>query len=373
MSFLSIASLCDQRKRQQQFNYLNLPSRIESQTDSPYLTGNVTKLQLDMRRKAEVLQYNQGNTKANQMTKKQKFALLMNGKAQKVSKSYIIANTDISNAQGVVLTCNNQNLPITTPSSACGVPYDYINNVNTLYLDPNVSLYNYINPVLTRSYGFINPPSNANLILYSNYTNVITTTSSKISVLEFSDIIENPTYTLTISNIPLALYIYGDISYGDISGSMINTTIDNIYISPNPLKPIQLNVLYNNQIVSSNSIFNYQYSFDLSTNYTVDISLNVRKNRPTFSGSVFIGYINISNIVLYASPGYVYDFQLIIPVKYPSTYKIINTKHAIRNVNAYVVANVTADYLFNNIANNCNIINTLPTPNTLGTFTITAV
>lgn len=369
MSLSSILTLCAQRKQQQQFNYLNLPPRIESQTDSPYLNGNVTKLQLDMRRKAEVLQYNKGNTKANQMTKKQKFALVMNGKAQPVSKRYISANTDISNAQAISLTCNNKNFPITTPSSACGVPNDYINNINTLFMDPNIPLYNYINPVQTRSYGFSNAPLTTNVIQYSNYTNVntnnTTATSSKISTIEFTDAIENPTYTLSISNIPLALNIYGEL---DISGTQVNTDFQ-IQILPD----IQLNVLYNNQLATANSTFNYQTSVDIYTEYTIDISTNIKNDGHTFSGSFFIGYLSISNITLFADPGYFYDFQLLMNVEYPSSINIGTKINSIKNINAYVIANITADNLINNAPYRCKLTNTLPSPDTLGIFTITAV
>jgi hypothetical protein len=361
-------TICAQRKKQQQFNYLNLPSRLESQTDSPYLNSNITKLQLDMRRKAEVLQYNQGNTKTNQMTKKEKFTLLMNGKAQTVSKSYIIANTDVSSNESISLTCNNINLPITTPSSASGVPNDYLHNVNTLFMDPTVPLYNYINPVLTRSYGITNSPLDANILFYSNYTNVNTnntiSTTSKISTIEFTDATVNPNYLLSITDIPLALQIYGEL---DLIGSQVNNKDLKITISD-----ISLNALYSNQFVSPNSTYTYETSFT-DREYTVDISANVNNSGPNFSGSFFIGYLRISDILLYADPGYIYDFQLVITVTYDSAIPIGNRTTAINNINAYIVANVTADNLINNAPYNCKLTNSLPTPITLGVFNITAV
>jgi hypothetical protein len=90
----------------------------------------------------------------------------------------------------VVLNCDNKNLPFTSPSSACGVPNDYRNGINTLYCDPNVPLYNYINPILTRSYGILNNSDETNVIRYSNYQNV----TSKISTIEFTDIAINPVH-----------------------------------------------------------------------------------------------------------------------------------------------------------------------------------
>jgi len=144
LSLSSTISLCNQRKQQQLLNIP--PPRIE--TVSPYLNSNITKFQLDMRRKAEVLLYNQGNTKTNPLTKNQQWAQVVNGKAPPVSKSFLDPNNKSSHQ---VLKNWNNKINILTPSSASNVPHDYINNINELFYDPSVVLYNFINPVLTRS------------------------------------------------------------------------------------------------------------------------------------------------------------------------------------------------------------------------------
>lgn len=350
----SILALCAQHKKQQLFNIP--PSRIE--IVSPYDDNNITKFKLDMRRKAEVLKYDQGNTKTNKLSKKQLFTQVIKGRSAPVSNSYITRNTDISNAVSIALTCDNKNLPLTTPSSASGVPNDYINNVNTLFCDPNVPLYNYINPTLTRAYGILNSDLPTSVIQYSNYSNINTNTSSSpITTVQFTDATTNDSYTLSLSNIPLAIQIYGDIS----SNTTIKETLTMQDIS------FSLNIYYSDSLLIPNS--NYIYTFVPSNNYKVDVS-NTLLSGQTFSKTVYIGNLSISNILLYSTPGYIYDFNLKFKIKYSLQE---NTK--LKNINISIISNVTNAYLLNNIlSNNCDISfsNTSPNINNFGIFTIAA-
>lgn len=351
----SIITLCAQRKKQQLFNVP--PSRIE--TVSPYIDSNITKFDLDMRRKAEVLKYDQGNTKTNNLTKKQLFTQVMNGSSASVSKSSITKYIDLSNAESIVLTCDNKNLPITTPSSASGVPNDYINNVNMLYSDPNVPLYNYINPVLTRPYGIINSPFPTNVIQYSNYTDV-NTVSSYLTTVEFTDATTNDYYIVSLSNIPLAIQIYGDIT-----GTNISRRLNSIKI-----KDISLNIYYNDSFVTPNR--EYIYTIDPSNTYIVDVS-NKKLGGKTFSETVYIGNLSIANILLYSSPGYFYDFKLKFNIGFSES---STTYNDVSNVNVSIIANVTNAYLLNHLPYNCDISFSNKTPdiiNNFGVFTISAI
>jgi hypothetical protein len=352
----SIIALCAQRKKQQLFNVP--PSRLE--IVSPYDNTNITKFDLDMRRKAEVLKYDQGNTKKNNLTKKQLFTQVMNGRSAPVAKSYITINTDISNAVSIVLKCDNESLPITTLSSASGVPNDYINNVNTLYYDPTVPLYNYINPILTRSYGIINSPFPTSVINYSNYTNVNTSTSSiPITTVEFTEATTNGSYTLSLSNIPLAIQIYGKIKG---KGTTYRDFIK--------IKDIFLNVYYNSSVLIPNSKYVYNLN-PFNTNYIVDVSNNaLSPDQDTFSETVYIGNISIFNILLYSSPGYIYDFYLNFKIEY------LPTSSNLTDTNASIIANVTNAYLLNNVSNNSDMKFSNKSPdisNNFGVFTVTAI
>lgn len=349
----SIITLCAQRKKQQLFNVP--PPRTE--IVSPYDNNNITKFQLDMRRKAEVLKYNQGNTKTNNLTKKQIIAQVINGRSAPVSNSYITANTNISSPVSIVLTCDNKNLPITTSSSASGVPNDYINKVNTLFCDPNVPLYSYINPRLTRSYGIINSAFPTSVIQYSKYTDVNTKTSSiPITTVEFTEATNNNSYTLGLSNIPLAIQITGNIN------GIVNVTLDSINIDLTTL-----NIYYNDSLLTPNS--NYEYTlYPSNNNYKVDVSNNNNSGQ-TFSGTVYIGNLSISNILLYSSPGFIYDFKLEFKIESSQSYS------GLTNINTSIIANVTNTYLINNSPHNCDFLfsNTSPNLNDFGVFTVTAI
>jgi hypothetical protein len=279
----------------------------------------------------------------------------MNGSSTSVSKSFIKKYIDVSNAESIVLTCDNKNLPITTPSSASGVPNDYINNVNILYSDPNVPLYNYINPVLTRAYGIINSSFPTDVIQYSNYTDV-NTVSSFLTTVEFTDATTNDYYVVSLSNIPLAIQIYGDIT-GTISSGQVSIII----------KDISLNIYYNKSLITPNSA--YIYTVDPSNTYIVDIS-NTKIGGKTFSETVYIGNLSIANILLYSSPSYFYDFKL----KFNIVSTTIST--SLSNISVSIIANVTNTYLLNHLPYNCDISFSNKTPdiiNNFGVFTISAI
>lgn len=374
--FLDQMSLCNKinsiktQKLQQLILFPNTPSRIDSLKDSPYTNTNNTTLrfQLDMRRKAEVLKFDKGNTKTNNLTKKELFALVMRGNSPPtVSSGYItqkITSQELTELNGlVVVNCNNKNLPITTPSSASGVPNDYINGVNTLYCDPNVPLYNYINPVLTRSYGILNSSEETSVIRYATYKNA----TNKISTMEFTDNVINSSYTVNILNIPLGIQLYGDIS-----ATTLNFTLSPIQLNSNEFT---LDTYYNDQLVVPNSIYTYMFTPNNNLCY-VDVSSNVSKDGDTFSATAFIGTLSISNIVLFASPGYAYDFILSSKIIVSPDYNV-NGSPFLKNITANIIYNISSSYLTQNSAYNNCVIRFSPTeviiPNTLGTFTIDAV
>lgn len=125
---VSLAQLCAERRTLQLTRVA--PNRLE--IDSPYnkINSTYTKFDYDMRRKAEVLKYasNKSSSQTNSLSKSEKYALIARG-------TYSAAN------------CPQDNMIAATPSSASGVPAPYM----LLYDDDNVPLYNYINPIQTRS------------------------------------------------------------------------------------------------------------------------------------------------------------------------------------------------------------------------------
>jgi hypothetical protein len=138
----SFNSYCSERKARMTYRttpglLFNL-NRFDLRSPYDMSGGGYTKFQLDMRRKAEILQYkgsggNSGGSKKNSLTKKQKWA-------QVVRNPYTPITPTIETPDcGMVVT----------PSQSSGIPGPNI----PLYLDPLIPLYNYQNSIITNSYG----------------------------------------------------------------------------------------------------------------------------------------------------------------------------------------------------------------------------
>lgn len=129
----SLSEICQQRLDAQLTN--KPPPRTELQP-SPYILG-FTQKQLDMRRKAEILEYSavKQNTKTNKITKQQKWShFIRNG--SRVSQSAI--NRIVAGEQPIEEICPDDRF-IPKPTTASGIP----GPIMDLVYDPNVPLYNY--------------------------------------------------------------------------------------------------------------------------------------------------------------------------------------------------------------------------------------
>ena len=275
---------------------------------SPYPT--YTQSALDMRRKAEILQYDKNASKGNTLTKAQKFAGVMN----RIKAKPVCTNT----------------LYKPTPTSSCDVPGPVI----LLQYDPTVPLYNYAN--------------NAD-----NYSNLGKDTTEKWSYSIDTDI-RHPSYTsvrfmrLLIQDIdeeittfalsvPIGIYVNGanTMTAGTVS-------IDNASLS----------VYYNKQLMTIPNPTMTIDGFSLSSR-----SMNYTPSGSTFNGAKYVGNLIISNIVLPTQSGYIYDFNL-----------TFSTNVAIPNANVTsgVYTNVYAN---TSISTNC-ITTTTNTPVTRREFVL---
>ena len=384
---LNLDTICQQRKRQMLFN---VPP-IRYNPISPY-SGNsyITPIKLDMRRKAEILQYsaNKSNTKTNNYTKAEKWSLLVNGKNQ--PKPYnnitltevryipsIIGSNEIAilpdgtqqiinssskyssvplyndiiveypdtyeqvvdNVTGNITyniiksnipLCNTDMIP--TPTSSSDVPGPIINLVR----DVSIPLYNYSKNI--NSYGLLNEENNTKYRYITNKN------------IEFNNGVENTLFSLNILNnndeyrntfgfhVPLSIYfksIIKDAPVGlDISWNNINITISDI----------NLNVYYNNSTVKLDN--QIQKSYPDVSNIYYDISLNKDISYPnnyTYSGQLYLGLLQVSNMYLYTQPGYVYDIKLTFNVttKYNNINLLndVNYTTYFNNLNTIVIAN----------------------------------
>jgi hypothetical protein len=145
MSNLALPSICSILQQKQLTN--KPPSRIE--IVSPYETTNYNRFDLDMRRKAQILKYDQLNTQVNNFSKKEKWSQLVNRRNPSLKVAFDPEKNII-----VAVACPNGGINVQMPLSASNVPPDP--NVPFLYNDETVPLYNYINPISTRAYGIQN-------------------------------------------------------------------------------------------------------------------------------------------------------------------------------------------------------------------------
>jgi hypothetical protein len=255
---------------------------------SPYLDLNntnpnakhYTQDQLNMRRKAEILKYN-NPSQSNRFTKKQLFAQLVNG------------NSPIKNPQAN--TCNTDMIP--TPSYACGVP----GPVTYFIRDTTIPLYNY--KTNTASYAVSNIQNDKLwTILTENNVFFSSQVNTKLFTLIINEQIDSRAYHFTFQT-PIGLYLTGSTT----------TTIPSIDIS---------NISYGITAVYANVLYN-EDKVDYITSPTVppmstipvalfDISFIPQPLLREFNMIYYAGMLTVSNIGLYTSPGYVYDFYLTI-------------------------------------------------------------
>jgi hypothetical protein len=325
----NIQSICIQSKRRALFNVP--PPRLSPV--SPY--PQYTQFQLDMRRKAEVLKYRANgasNTKTNNFTKAEKYAMLVNGTSGLQYSQQALA--DIANG---VIDCNVNKI-IETPTSSCDVPGPVIN----LFLDPSIPLYHYADN--TRSYGIINSVDDS---LWTTYTSndilFPQNTNAEFFTLYIHNNITRNYYTYTVES-PIALSITG--------GPYVSTPINPIpSTTPISLKisNVYIYVYYNTTLVASNdpnttpSIKNVpQISSDF-----IPLTFTVVNPKTVFSAVFFTGTLQISNLLLFTQPGFVYDVKL--------QFGINISENNYSNIQVGAYSNVST---YNNNTTNCTLLTT---------------
>lgn len=279
------SSFCQQRKLMQMFN---VPLTRFTPVN-PYTTGNFTKMQLDMRRKAEVLKYsaNKSSSQTNNLTKKQQFALLIKGGIASPSQAVMSSDS---------VTCDTDEMML-TPTTSCDVP----GPVMYLYNDKTVPLYNY-SDFNTRTYpDFI--PNNleqwqfvekSDILVYDNGTSIL-------YYLIINNSISKSLYTYNIVT-PVGLTMAGLIPPGYVPPSGFN---GNVSLQINSAS---LLVYYNNELVKTVVIDLVNLSgFAVVVNIPI---VNTSSVPLPFSIKQFIGNLAFNNVQLYTTASYVYTFVL---------------------------------------------------------------
>jgi len=344
---ISLQVLCDQRQKQMLFN--NPQARFTPV--SPY-GGAFTKYQLDMRRKAEILKYNNTNssTKTNNLTKNQKLSQTLSGRSQSQGFQNIVITTLDANGiyntvtvkypdkllitkstsldptavkitgyqgyftytiipNGRIVNCAADRL-IPTPTSSCGIPGPIVSLID----DETVPLYHFTNTTINNAAYSQSQVSNTNLWSISSSNNVLLSTniSSYIGSLLINPAIDNNQYTYTLQ-IPIGIYAMN--SSGQNGSATF--TINGIY----------LDVKYSGNTLSESktiSIANYSSNEPITVNYSeLSSSLN------GFNYFAYVDTINVSNVVLTTNPGYVYDFYLTLNI---DSVKSVYTSGFVNNI-----------------------------------------
>ena len=309
----------NQRRQRQRFFLHEAGSETRYDITSPYMYDSsgvliYTPRDLDMRRKTEILRY-QNST--NNVSRRSKFAYLSS-----------VSNT-MSRA------CPRSLVP--TSTTACDVPGPPI----MLYYDPTVPLYNYQN---AQTITFQDIPYDDFKRLYDIFPiyNIRNDNGSENTLTDI--IILNPdsnnfTFGFTI---PVSL-TYNAYFDSTVIANKINSA--QLFI-----QSAKMDVYYSTTLVASqNARYNEtpRYSTDLYVS-TVNMSIDVRNSvSDTVNVTQFVGTIYIPPIQLQTVTQYVYTFVVSVNMGY-SEYSTDPSGNAYRsNVNGGNVTNVDASSLEN--------------------------
>jgi hypothetical protein len=278
---------------------------------SPYIkTANspeYTQYDLDMRRKAEILQYRSLATQENGTTKTQKLTFLFN---KTTSLKHIVNRS---------LPCENT----ISSSAACDVP----GPVFSMYLDKKVPLYNYI-----KTYSFGDFYDNVDILNWSSDLKPDIFFSNKKRETCFS-IIYNSTKkgrTLYTFHTPISLLISGN-KLAHLSP--ISTPVSRITAQ---IVSVTMTVIYGNQPIK------YLQTPTVRLPSSPNLTITLNSGITSFEAIKYIGAISVSNLLLLTQYQYVYDICFTFTMKttlYDSGGGVINGQGDI-TVSTNVVSNL---------------------------------
>lgn len=340
---------CSNLSQKQQKALFNNPRPRLELIPTPYPAH--TQFQLSMRRKTEILQYDNArqNTKTNNMTKQQKYAYFA---SISVNRNTIPQNGFPPNGGSIISPkIVNCLLNRTTPTSttACDVPGPPI----ILQYDPTVPLYDYKNN--QESFAIVYSKNN---VLYSQYTkNIVEYLNTELDFVQPDVSLSYQTFTTQLGSLvtndtnndnttfniktPIAVWFNGSIGSGyDRNGIRI--------VKPNVILQDFINIHI------TNARFEIWYNNDLITPITtptvsfspVDCSFNLSNVQDMFYGVQYVGMMNISNLVLNTPPNSVYSFQFVFTYTYDNiiAYKLDYLK---TGVYSNLQTRTDPEYLFN--------------------------
>jgi hypothetical protein len=301
----AIPSICTQR---QQLAFLNKPA---NRLELVFPPSGFTTDQLNMRRKAEILKYNANktNTKTNNLTKAQKWALLANN-----NNSQSLSQHFLSNASPTVPLCP-YDISIATPTSSSDVP----GPIMYLRYDASVPLYNYTDGQNT--YGIINREDTSFWKTFSaTDISFATAVDTHLMFVEFTSLVNPGNYHFAIST-PVSIYVSGN-GIGNPNSNLVRFSVSSISAA----------IYYSNQLVytvPSSSILNNLQPVEFDTRYC-------STNR--FFVSQYVGILTINQIPLGIAPGFVYEIRATFTIGINEQ----NISSYIANLQTTAICNITS-------------------------------
>lgn len=256
----NICAILEQRRQLAQLR--KPPIRYEG-LQNPYTSGTITQYQLDMRRKAEILQYKKSASQTNQMTKRGRYA-----------KLFTAGSTEICPAD----------LALPTLSSSSDVPGPII----TLQYDASIPLYNIASTADNYANLNENPDLNKQFTLYAE-NNVLVQNGASVTIANLvidTPIESNTTFDISI---PIGIYVSVDVSGNSVYNSTFRIT-----------SPI-FGVYYNGSEVPNTATQSFT---------SVSTTIISNTNRTTISGVKYVGNLRISNLTLPTQAKNVYEFRM---------------------------------------------------------------
>ena len=357
------SSLCRAQYQQRQLGALWTIPPPRRNLVSPYTnsvdifgvsTPLISKIQLDMRRKVEILKYANKNSQSNGTSRTQKWSRLNTQISVGSYSQHALQNTPIP------LCAADALMPSST--SSCDVPGPPM----ILQYDPTIPLYNYANN--TDSYSML-PPSPAftfetytknEIYFLTNYTNnmaldtssditgtITNTMVSEIGVLRIGIGVLQSTYMFTL-NIPVGLYIYGFISPAAMSYIKSNNIGDSMDIK---IISYTIIVLYNDAPVYTSPAYQ-------NANTLKGLVFNLRdlNKEPSYNfyAVQYIGNL-AATMTIPVQPGYNYTVQVSYKYSYTQLPAIVFETGGIQTGVFSNLTDVNA-----NIQVNCSLLSQPP-------------
>jgi hypothetical protein len=314
------------------------PPPIRYNPVSPY--PNYTQAQLDMRRKAEILQYNKNSTQTGKITKSQKWSRLVNGPFQR--KTYTTVSRDASGnildrtVYNTVPCSEDKYLP--TLSSSCDVPGPIV----TLQYNPNIPLYNYADG--ENVFGIINEEKLNNFNSYTS-DNILSLNGNNTALFTLAIFNTEERFTTFEFNTPIGFYISGEVSNSS------NNDASGIFQIPS-INIENINVYNNNNVVNmiKNPLITQSFS-SRQVNFYTDFQRDNNNNiiNKTFYGAQYLGNLKVSGIMLSTQPGLLYNIKIALDIN------VLDLEGIFSNINLGFFMNLTP----NNVpysATRCNFV-----------------